>query len=69
MGKNANMVWHFYATPHNPITCLILSLVHYFFSNPGILIHVPTSQENYNQTTETNLIDPDNSKGNISINW
>lgn len=68
MGKNANLVWHVHATPHNPITCQILLLARYLFSNQGILTPVPTSQEDYDKTTETNLIDPDSSEGNISIN-
>ncbi len=25
-GKNADSIWHVYATPHNPITCPILAL-------------------------------------------
>ncbi|KAL7462369.1 hypothetical protein ACHAXS_002746 [Conticribra weissflogii] len=37
MGKNADSVWHVYATPHNPITCPVLALARYLFSNPGIL--------------------------------
>ncbi len=68
MGKNANLVWYVYGTPHNPIACPILSLASYLFSNPGIITSVPTSQDDYNQTTETNVIDPDRSEGNISIN-
>ncbi len=42
MCKNADPVWHAYATPHNPITCLILFLVCYLFYNAGILTPVPT---------------------------
>ncbi len=44
-GKNANLIWHVYATPHNPITCPILALAQYLFSNPGILTPAPNHEE------------------------
>ena len=66
-GKNADSIWHVYATPHNPITCPILALARYLFSNPGILTPVPSHDE-YNATVETSLIDPSLADSHISQN-
>ena len=35
-GRNANQVWHVYATPDKPATCPVLALATYVFSNPGL---------------------------------
>jgi len=35
-GRNANQVWHVYATPMQPATCPVLALATYVFANPGI---------------------------------
>jgi hypothetical protein len=37
-GKNADQLWHEYATPNNPTTCPVLSLSCYLFANPGVMI-------------------------------
>lgn len=63
--KNADSIWHVYATPHNPITCPILAPAQYLFSNPGILTPVPSHDE-YNATVETSLIDPSLGDSHIS---
>ncbi len=36
-GKRSDALWHVYATPNNPVTCPILSLARFLFSNPGTL--------------------------------
>jgi hypothetical protein len=37
-GKNADQLWHVYATPNNPVTCPVLALARYLFANPGVMI-------------------------------
>lgn len=37
-GKNSDQLWHLYATPNNPSTCQVLSLSHYLFPNPGVML-------------------------------
>ncbi len=65
--KNADSIWHEYATPHNPITCPILALGGYLFSNPGILTPSP-SHDKYDPNVETSLIDPSLREPHISQN-
>ena len=66
MGKNADSVWHVYATPHNPITCPVLALAHYLFLNPGILTPVPNNDEDWNPEVEPDIINPNLGSSNIS---
>ncbi len=66
-GKNADSIWHVYATPHNPITCPILALGGYFFSNQGILTPSP-SHDKYDPNVETSLIDPSRREPHIYQN-
>ncbi len=63
MGMKADLVWRVYATPNNPITCPILSLAPYLFSNllnPHSCAYKPGQLQ---PTTETNLINPVSSEG------
>ncbi len=69
MGKNADSVWHVYATSHNshnPITCPVLALAPYLFSIPGILTPVPNNDEDWNPKVELDIINPHLGSSNIS---
>ncbi len=37
LGKRSDAIWHVYATPDSPHTCVHLSLARYLFSNSGVL--------------------------------
>ena len=49
-GRNKDQVWHVYAIPNNPITCPVLALACYIFSNPGI-----TNRHNLSESDEVVL--------------
>ncbi len=66
MGKNANSVWHVYGKPHHPITCPILVLAWYLFSNPGTLTPVLIDNEDADPNVKIDLIIPRRSLSNVS---
>ncbi len=69
MGKNTNSVWQVYATPYNPITCPVLALARFLFSNLGILTPVANNDKDWNPKVETDAINPDLGLSNIFCHW
>lgn len=67
-GKESWSGWHVYATPNNAITCPILVLAHYLFSNPGILTTFPVDREDWDPNLKIDLIDPQKNISNMSQN-
>ncbi len=60
MGMNANSLWHVYVTLQNPISCPILALTNYLFSNPGILTPFPNHISDWEPTVGNEFINPNN---------